>query len=414
MVEAAEAFRELSFLLAIAVVSHFAVRRFRQSTLIGEIGLGIVLGPSVVGYLWNFQFDETLIKLFAALGSIFLLFLIGLESDFRAIYTRKNVFVAMGGVLLPLVFGFLAAFFMVPGGNVGLNGNQFLMAMFVGATLTATSTAIAASILLELRLMRDDVAQTIMGAAVVDDILGLLVLSIVVGMSRGNLNVVDIAVLMGVAVAFIVIAILVGIYFFSRIVVRIQIAGLKVGLKHGGFLIALAIAFLFSFIAEVIGLSMIVGAFLAGTMFSSTPLREDLTEGAGYLGAVFTPIFFISLGLQVHLQDVAAAPTLVLFAIVLGGVAIATKVVGCYVPARLSKLSRNQATAVGWGMTPRGEVGLIVASTALSAAVIGDALFSIIVLVMIVVSIIPTPFFRRALAAVAKERVPEAPEAGPT
>ena len=149
-------------------------------------------------------------------------------------------------------------------------------------------------------------------------------------------------------------------------------------------------------------------------MFSSTPLREDLTEGAGYLGAVFTPIFFISLGLQVHLQDVAAAPTLLLFAIVLGGVAIATKVVGCYVPARLSKLSRNQATAVGWGMTPRGEVGLIVASTALSAAVIGDALFSIIVLVMIVVSIIPTPFFRRALAAVAKERGSEAPEAGPT
>jgi len=412
MVEAAEAFRELSFLLAIAVVSHFTVRRFRQSTLIGEIGLGIVLGPSVVGYLWNFQFDETLIKLFAALGSIFLLFLIGLESNFRAIYTRKNVFVAIGGVLLPLVFGFLTAFFLVPGGNVGLNGNQFMMAMFVGATLTATSTAIAASILLELGLMRDDIAQTIMGAAVVDDILGLLVLSIVVGMSRGNVNVVDIVVLMAVAVAFIVIAILVGMYFFSKIVVRIQIAGMRVGLKHGGFIIALAIAFLFSFVAEVIGLSAIVGAFLAGTMFSSTPLRDDFTEGAGYLGAVFIPIFFISLGLQVHLQDVAAAPTLLLFAVVLGAVAVATKVVGCYVPARLSGLTSNQAVAVGWGMTPRGEVGLIVASTALSAQVIGNALFSVVVLVMIVVSIVPTPFFKKALAAIAKERKAEASGAG--
>ncbi len=412
MVEAAEAFRQLSFLLAIAVVSHFAVRRFRQSTLIGEIGIGILLGPSVLGYLGVIQFDETLIKLFAAIGAIFLLFLIGLESDFRAIYTRKNVFVAIGGVLLPLVFGFLTAFYMVPGGNVGQNGTQFMMAMFVGATLTATSTAIAASILLELRLMREQIAQTIMGAAIVDDILGLMVLAIVVGTSRGSLNLVDIALLMVVAVAFIVIAILVGVYFFSRIVVRIQIAGLRVGLKHGGFIIALAIAFLFSFIAELIGLSAIVGAFLAGTMFSSTPLRDDFTEGAGYLGAVFTPIFFISLGLQVRLQDVAAAPSLLLFAIVLGAVAIATKVVGCGIPARLSKLTRNEAVAVGWGMTPRGEVGLIVASTALSAQVVGAGLFSIIVLVIILVSILPAPFFKRSLAAVAKEIRKEAPASG--
>src|SRR3990170_3525269 len=297
-------FQQLALLLALATLSHFTIKRFHQPTIVGEIALGIVLGPSVLGFYFQiFPFDPGLVESFAALGAIFLLFLIGLESDFRAIYTRKNVSVAFGGVLLPLVFGFLIAFFMVPGGNVGLNGNQFMMAMFVGATLTATSTAIAASILLELRLMRDDVAQTIMGAAVVDDILGLLVLSIVVGMSRGSVNVLDIAVLMGVAVAFIVIAILVGIYFFSKIVVRIQIAGMRVGLKHGGFIIALAIAFLYSFVAEVIGLSMIVGAFLAGTMFSSTPLRDDFTEGAGYLGAVFIPIFFISLGLQVHLQD---------------------------------------------------------------------------------------------------------------
>ncbi len=404
MVEAAEAFRELSFLLAIAVVSHFTVRRFRQSTLIGEIGLGVVLGPSVLGALGIFQFDRDLITLFAALGSIFLLFLIGLESDFRSIYTRKNVFVAMGGVLLPFAFGFLTAYLMVPADGVGASGTQFLTALFVGATLTATSTAIAASILLELRLMRDDVARTIMGAAVVDDILGLLVLSVVVGMSHGTVNVVDIVFLMAVAVAFIVVAVLVGVYFFSRIVVRIQIAGMKVGLKHGGFLIALAIAFLYSFIAEVIGLSAIVGAFLAGTMFASTPLREDFTEGAGYLGAVFTPIFFISLGLQVNLQEVAAVPSLILFAVVLAAVAVVTKVVGCVVPARLSKLSRHEALAVGWGMTPRGEVGLIVASTALAAAVVSDGLFSVIVLVLIVVSIVPTPFFKMALAAVARDR----------
>src|SRR3990170_2205146 len=412
MAAGTELYQQLTILLVVATASHFTIKRFRQPTIVGEIAIGVVLGPTVLGVFGIRLFDEALIATFAALGAIFLLFLIGLESDFRAVYTRKNFLVALGGVTLPLIAGFLAAYYMLPDSAAGPNGDRMMMALFVGATLVATSTAIAAAVLLELGLMREDVAQTVMGAAVVDDILGLLVLSVVVGASGGGLDIPGLALLVGTAVAFIVIGILVGMYFFSRIVVLIQVAGLRLGLRHGGFIVAMAIAFLYSFVAEVIGLSAIVGAFLAGTMFSSTPLRDDFTEGAGYLGAVFIPIFFISLGLQVHLQDVAAAPTLLLFAVVLGAVAIATKVVGCYVPARLSKLTRHQAVAVGWGMTPRGEVGVIVASTALSAQVIGNALFSVVVLVMIVVSIVPTPFFKKALAAVAKERKAEASGAG--
>ena len=140
-------------------------------------------------------------------------------------------------------------------------------------------------------------------------------------------------------------------------------------------------------------------------MFASTPLREDFREGAGYLGAVFTPVFFISLGLQVDLPAVqTGAEALLLFAAVLTVLAIVTKVVGCAIPARWAKMTRNESVAVGWGMTPRGEVGLIVASTALAAGVVSDGLFSVIVLVMIVVSVLPAPLFRRALLAVAAER----------
>jgi len=215
---------------------------------------------------------------------------------------------------------------------------------------------------------------------------------------------VSLAVITGTAVAFIVVAILVGIYFFSRIVVRVQVAGMPLGLKHGGFIIAMAVTFLYAFVSEAIGLSAIIGAFIAGTMFSSTPLREDFTDGAGYLGAVFTPIFFISLGLLVDLRASMAQPSLFLFAGVLSVVAVVTKVVGCAIPARLAKMSRHESLSVGWGMTPRGEVGLIVALAALSAGVIGDGLFSIIVLVMIVVSVVPAPFFKRSLQVVAKER----------
>lgn len=395
-------FLQLTILLTLATLSHFTFKRFRQPTILGEIAIGVLLGPTVLGALGIVLFSPEFIALFASLGAIFLLFIIGLETDFRAVYTRQNFLVAVGGVAFPLALGFVTAFFMVPPSAWGTNGNQVIVAMFVGASLVATSTAIAAAILLELRMVREPVARTIMGAAVVDDILGFLVLSMVVGLSQGQVDPVGLAIVVATAIAFIAAAVFVGIYFFSRIVVRIQVAGMRLGLKHGGFLIALAIAFLYAFIAELIGLSAIIGAFIAGSMFAATPLRDEFAEGAGWLGAVFAPIFFISLGLAVN--ALAVDGTLLVFGAVLAVVAILTKLVGCGIPARLQGLSKTESYAVGWGMTPRGEVGLIVALTALTAGVIGDGLFAIIVLVMVVISVVPVPFLRRALVALAKER----------
>ena len=158
----------------------------------------------------------------------------------------------------------------------------------------------------------------------------------------------------------------------------------------------MAITFMYAFVADLIGLSAIVGAFLAGSMFASTPLREEFEEGARFLGAVFTPIFFISMGLLVNLGESAKVPQFFAFALVLIAVAIVAKLAGCAIPARLTKMTVRESIAVGWGMTPRGEVGLIVALTALTAGIIEEGLFSVIVLVMIVVSILPTPFFKRA------------------
>ncbi len=398
-------YQQLTILLVLATLSHLTIKRFHQPTIVGEIALGILIGPSVLGFYFNvYPFDQALVASFAGLGAIFLLFLIGLESDFRAIYTTKNVLVAAGGVALPFVLGFVTAYLLVPTNAVGTSGTQFTMAIFMGATLTATSTAIAASVLLDLGLMKEPVAQTIMGAAVVDDILSLVVLSLVVGASRGEVNPLSIGLLVLAALAFIGVGMAVGIYFFRRVVVRIQVEGMKLGLKHGGFIIAMAVTFLYAFVAEIVGLSAVVGAFLAGTLFASTPLREDFTEGAGYLGAIFTPIFFISLGLQVDLPLALGNVALLVFGAVLTVVAILTKVVGCGIPARLTKMTRHEALAVGWGMTPRGEVGLIVALAALSASVIAESLFSVLVVVMILVSVLPAPLFKRALAGVDDER----------
>src|SRR3990170_274605 len=221
MATLSEVFLQLTILLSVAVASHFASKRFHQPTIIGEIGIGVILGPSVLGFILNGwspppadaqgPFDPTLIAIFAGLGAIFLLFLIGIEADVRAIYRRKNVYVAVGGVVLPWVFGFLTAYVMVAPDPV--------MATFVGATLVATSTAIAAAILRELGMLGTEVASTIMGAVVVDDLLGLLVLSLSVGVAQGSVDVLFLVYLAAVAVAFIVLAMYIGARYFSRLVV---------------------------------------------------------------------------------------------------------------------------------------------------------------------------------------------------
>lgn len=398
-------YEQLTVLLTLAALAHLFSKRFHQSTLVGEIFLGVLLGQSFLGSFGIFTFDKTFIATFASLGAIFLLFLIGLESDFREIYTRRNFFVALGGVLFPLGFGFATAWLLAPpGASVGASGTPFLMALFVGATLTATSTAIAAAVLLELGLMKDQIGRTIIGSAVVDDILGLLILSIIVGIAHGSVNAVGVVLVAGKALAFIAIGILVGVYLFSPLVVRVQVEGHKLGIKHGGFIIALAIAFFYSLVAESIGLSAIIGAFLAGTMFAPAPLKEEFAEGARYLEAIFTPIFFISLGLAVNALAVWSTPDLLVFTIALVVVALVTKVAGCGLAAWAQKMSGVESLAVGWGMTPRGEVGLIVALTAYTTGIITDVLFSVIVLVIIIVSVVPSPLFKQALKAVDQER----------
>src|SRR5881396_2882225 len=232
-------FQQLTILLALATASHFLFRRWHLPMIIGEIAVGILLGPSVVGNAalgsYRYLFDPAVVRTLAVLGSIFLLFLIGLDFDFRSVYTRKNVAVASGGVVLPLLLGFATALYLVPVASIGANGTQFTMALFVGATLTATSVAITAAVLFELNLLKDRVAQTILGAAVVDDVLGLIVLSVVVGTAAGRVSFVDLVILVTEAVGFLVVGMAIGIYVLRRLVARIHVEGNTLGVPFGGF-----------------------------------------------------------------------------------------------------------------------------------------------------------------------------------
>jgi Kef-type K+ transport system membrane component KefB len=310
------------------------------------------------------------------------------------------VLVAVGGVVLPWLLGFLVAYAMVPEG--GLLTGRFITATFVGATLVATSTAIAAAILLELGMVRTKVATTIMGAVIVDDILGLMVLSISLGAAEGAVDIVQIASIVGISVAFIAVTIYLGTRLFARFVVWLHRKALKSGLKNAGFMVAMAVAFAFAFLAEAIGLSAVIGAFLAGAMFSSTALRHDFLEGIQYLGAIFTPVFFISLGLLVNVRTLN--PDLLLFGGVLLAVAFVSKLAGCGLMARATGMSRKESVAIGYSMIPRGEVGLIIAVVAEQQGIIGPDLFAIIVIVMIVVTVLPAPLIRRAFLRIREEQ----------
>src|SRR5207247_11469223 len=152
-------FQQLTILLALATASHFLFRRWHLPMIIGEIAVGIVLGPSVVGTAalcsYRLVFDPAVVATLAVLGSIFLLFLIGLDFDFRAVYTPRNIAVAFGGVVLPLVVGFGTALYLAPTTSIGVNGTRFTMALFVGATFPATRGAITAAVLLGLHFVKD-------------------------------------------------------------------------------------------------------------------------------------------------------------------------------------------------------------------------------------------------------------------
>jgi Kef-type K+ transport system membrane component KefB len=389
---------QLTFLLVVAVLSHFVFTRFKQPLVIGEIIIGIIIGPSVLGALTGFQLvNPDMISVFAQLGAIVLLFMIGLESDLRRIYTKRNFAIALGGVALPWVVGYLLAYLMVPMVTMA-------QAIFIGATMVATSVSVTAAVLMEMGMISDEVGCAILGAAVVDDILGMIVLGIAGGFALGGIDYDRIILLIVAAVSFIVIGIFVGTRYLSKIVSLAEKEGKARGIEHTGFVLAFAFALFFAYIAEVIGISAIVGAFLAGTIFSASVIKSEAHAGTKYIGAIMVPIFFISMGV---LFDINGLSELILFAVVLTILAMLTKVVGCGVPAKFFGMSRRDAWAVGVGMAPRLEVALIIALYGLQTGIISQGLYSVVVFMGIATALV-TPFlFKLALGKDRKSKPEE-------
>lgn len=383
-----EVWFELTFLLAISLLSSFLFVRLGQPRVIGYIIVGVIIGPSVLGIIQSSDTGTSglpeSITMLAELGAIVLLFMIGLECDLKEIYTRRSIAIALGGVLVPWVSGFLLAHAFGYGSD----------AIFIGATLVATSVAVTATVIFELGMIGTPVAYAIVGAAVVDDVLGMIVLGISKGLAAETVDFTTIGLQVVGAVLFVALGAWIGSRFLVRAVFNVQVSGYRRKMPMSGFILALSIAFLFSFIAEVIQISAIVGAFVAGAVFSGSALRDGFRKGTQYLEALFVPLFFVSLGTVVDLGEIWET---IGFGIVLTLVAFATKIVGCAIPARMTGMSGWDSTAVGMGMVPRLEIALAIAYYGLSTEIIDTTLYSVVVFMALATAILSPPLLKMAL-----------------
>ncbi len=374
---------QMSLLLFIALAGYLAASRVNQSVVIGEILVGLVVGPSVLGLITYTDFVSSI----AHLGAVFLLFVVGMEFRFEDIAKPRYFLIAAAGVVVPWAMGF---------GTAALFGYPFGGSMFIGTALTATSIAITANILKEMGKLNTAVARAIIGAAVIDDVLGLLVLAVSNGLVAGSFSFVSLGVIFGKAVLFLGGGAVVGLFVFRRLLTALDGTKFTRQYPEVPFIFATMLAFLYGMAAELLGLSAIVGAFIAGASLGGVKLRhgKDMALGSEYLQVIFASIFFVSLGILADAR--AVQPHVLLFLGVLTLVAFASKLIGCGGTALLTRNSLRDSAIIGFGMSPRGEVAMIIALIGLDKKLISQEVFVTIIL-MSLLTTIATPLVLRGL-----------------
>src|SRR3989338_2477412 len=372
---------QMSLLLFVALAGYLLASRINQSAVIGEILVGLLIGPSLLGLITYTDFVRSV----AHIGAVILLFVIGLEFRLKDIFNVKYSIIALVGVIVPWLGGFLTA---------KVFGYDFGSSVFVGTALTATSIAITANVLKEMGKLQTEAAKAIIGAAVIDDVLSLLALSISTQIVAGAFSWSSTVFILLKAVLFLAVASYVGIKYLSPMLERVDKSKIANKFPEFVFISAMTLAFFYAMISELMGLSAIVGSFIAGMALEGTMIQhgKNYKEGAEYLHIIFASIFFVSLGI---LADFHALTFGVIgFLIALTVLAVATKVVGCYIPAKLQGFSHKDASIIGWGMSPRGEVAMIVALIGLNAGLIKQDIYVSLFLMSLLTTIV-TPLVLR-------------------
>jgi Kef-type K+ transport system membrane component KefB len=348
--------------------------RFKLPAVLGEITAGIAMGPMALAVVA----PSNSVQSISELGAIFLLFAVGLETQPRELINvgRTSLGVALAGVLVPFAAGFV---------YVVLHGDSPQEATFVATAMVATSVGITARVLGDLDALQARAAKIILAAAVFDDIIGILLLSVVAGMATADgVEWQSLVLLLAESVAFAVFM----IFIAPRIIRRMHGRLHHVTTRNASLVVALLICLALSVAAEKIGMASIVGAFFAGLAFAD--FAPGLRPQVNALSEFLAPFFFFMMGAQLDLH--VLTPKLILPVAVISILAILSKVIGCGLP--LLPEGWRTALKVGVGMTPRGEVGLIVALIALNAKMISEEMYAIVILMIAVTTIFAPPVLR--------------------
>lgn len=377
----AEVLTALFVVLLAAKIGDEIAKRLGQPGLVGEILAGVVVGPSALGIV---EPGEVL-EVFAELGVVFLLFWVGLEtrlSEMREV-GRTAGLVGLLGVVLPFA------------GGLGLGlalGEDTATSVFLGVALVATSVGITSAVLMELNVLGGRVAKTILGAAVIDDVLAMLLLAVAVGLGADDgLDVGSVLTTLGLALGFIAFFALGGTRAMAS---RPQLLK-EPRFSESPLLPAVIICLGLAAFAAHIGLAAIIGAFLAGMIVAETKEQHPIEEEVAPLYAFFAPFFFAFIGTQVELSELVSLEALGLLAVVTV-LAVATKYAGARLGAR--GMTSEEGHAIGLGMVPRGEVGVIVAGIGAAAGVVDAQLFAVIVAMSVLTTLLVPPLLRRAFA----------------
>lgn len=377
----------LAVLLGAAKLLGALARRIGQPAVLGELVAGVCVGASVLG-LVNLQDGadprNEVLHLLAEIGVVLLLFEIGLETDLAQLVRLggASAAVALVGVALPFAVGYGVCFLL---------DGRHLVAVVAGASLTATSVGITARVLSDLQRLQEPESRIILGAAVLDDVIGLVILTVVAGMTQGQ----DVTVLTVARITAIAFGFLLGTLLLGRLVVPwlFRLAG-RLGRPGTATMLAVMLTFGLAWLAHAVGSAVIIGAFAAGLLLRTVPQAHEIERGVSALGHFFVPLFFLTVGAAVDVRvfnpvDPANWPVLRL-----GGLLIVAAVLGKFAAGYAPFWFRGRKAVIGVGMIPRGEVGLIFAQLGLTAGVFDAGLFSAVTLMVVVTTFLAPPLLK--------------------